>query len=59
MFFVSLDETMDKDHELNGTSLLFSESASNDAVLIYSHPCDTPLICSRNSSIVIEHAILM
>jgi len=31
IFFVSSDETMDKDHEVDGTSLLFSESASYEA----------------------------
>jgi hypothetical protein len=34
IFFVSLDETMDKDHQINGTSLLFSEYAFYEAVFI-------------------------
>ena len=34
IFFVSLCETMDKDFEVDGTSLLFSESASYEAVFI-------------------------
>ena len=34
IFFVSLDETMDIDREVNGISLLFSESAFYEAIFI-------------------------